>query len=219
MTNDGPEYMRHETTVDPVPTVPEAQAPFIAVPVAEVAEPMVAAPVVAAPVVAAPVGATTATAYRRRVAPDAVITALLGIVLLTLGLVAAVRAGFDGTFEEPVVQVAGFSHTAILGLIQAGFGVCLLIAGATASRSATIFVGILLGVTALVGAIQTESFEKSLALEQAHAWWLVTAAVIVVLAALLVPRSTHLGTRVRPLIGGEASRPAAIAWRKREVET
>ena len=108
MTNDGPEYMRHETTVDLVPTVPEAQAPFIAVPVAEVAEPMVAAPVVAAPVVAAPVvaaplGATTATAYRRRVAPDAVITALLGIVLLTLGLVAAVRAGFDGTFEEPVV--------------------------------------------------------------------------------------------------------------------
>ena len=201
MTNDGPEYMRHETTVDPVPTVPEAQAPFIAVPVAEVAEPVVAAPavaapVVAAPVVAAPLGATTATAYRRRVAPDAVITALLGIVLLTLGLVAAVRAGFDGTFEEPVVQVAGFSHTAILGLIQAGFGVCLLIAGATASRSATIFVGILLGVTALVGAIQTESFEKSLALEQAHAWWLVTAAVIVVLAALLVPRSTRTSEHV-----------------------
>ena len=206
MTNDGPEYMRHETTVDPVPTVPEAQAPFIAVPVAEVAEPMVAAPavaapvvaapLVAAPVVAAPLGATTATAYRRRVAPDAVITALLGIVLLTLGLVAAVRAGFDGTFEEPVVQVAGFSHTAILGLIQAGFGVCLLIAGATASRSATIFVGILLGVTALVGAIQTESFEKSLALEQAHAWWLVTAAVIVVLAALLVPRSTRTSEHV-----------------------
>ena len=61
------------------------------------------------------------------------ITALLGIVLLTLGLVAAVRAGFDGTFEEP---------------------------------------------------------------EQAHAWWLVTAAVIVVLAALLVPRSTRTSEHV-----------------------
>jgi len=41
-----------------------------------------------------------------------------------------VRGGFSGPMSDPVVKVLGFTHTTTLGLIEIGFGVCLLASGA-----------------------------------------------------------------------------------------
>ena len=45
------------------------------------------------------------------------------------------RAGIDGSFGTPVVEVLGFSHTAWLGLAEVGLGVVLILAG-TGARGA-----------------------------------------------------------------------------------
>ena len=128
------------------------------------------------------------TASASRFAPDAMIAALVGLVLLVVGLIAVVRAGIHGPMSVPVVDVLGFTHTATLGFIEIGLGVCLLLSGASQSRSAAIFFGGVLGVAGFVGAVQTTSFHKSLALESSMAWIAVIAAVVVVLSALLLPR-------------------------------
>jgi hypothetical protein len=128
------------------------------------------------------------TSGSSRYAPDAVIAALVGLVLLVIGLIAIVRGGFSGPMSDPVVNVLGFTHTTTLGLIEIGVGVCLLVSGAARSRAGAMFFGGVLGVAGFVGAVQTKSFDTALALESSMAWLAVVAGAIVVLAALLLPR-------------------------------
>ncbi len=83
----------------------------------------------------------------------------------------------------------GFTHTAWLGVIEVAIGLGLLLSGAARSRGGAILFGSILAIGAFVGAVQQESFEEDLALESSFAWALVVAGVVVVLAALLVPRT------------------------------
>lgn len=169
-----------EPYVEPIPFEP---------PVAErhvvVAQP---APVVEQVVVEPAVHRSVATSYGRHYAFDSVVVGIVGLWLLIMGLIAITRGGFDGTMNEPVVQVMGFTHTTTLGLIEAGIGIFLLLCAATTSRSGAVFFGLVLGVAGVVGAVQTESFDRSLALESGLAWLCVVAAAIVVLVSLMVPR-------------------------------
>jgi hypothetical protein len=81
-------------------------------------------------------------------------------------------------------------------LIEIGIGAALLICGATSSRSGELFFGCVLGVAGFVGAVQTSSFRKSLALESSMAWVAVVIAAIVVVSALLLPRFARHSTSV-----------------------
>lgn len=203
--SNGPEYIRDQSLIETgAPRTPVGGTPVV--PVARVADPYDArivavqqvpvAPVVTGVTVAAQHAAAVRTAYTRRFAPDAIIAAVLGLVIVLVGLLAITRGGFDGPMDTPVVGVLGFTHTTLLGLIEIVIGGCLLISGATQSRSGALFFGSVLGIGAFVGAVQTESFDKNLALESGWAWLMLFAAVIVVLTALLLPRFVTRSTSV-----------------------
>jgi len=128
------------------------------------------------------------TAHASRFAPDAAIAALVGLVALLTGLIAIVRGGFDGPMSAPVVKVLGFTHTTTLGMIEIALGASLLLSGATRSRGGAVLFGSMLGIAGFVGAVQSTSFHRSLALESSMAWLAVLAGVAVVLSALLLPR-------------------------------
>jgi len=153
------------------------------VPVAAVAEP-----------VAVPVAEVhqevhqVARSSQQRFAVDSVIVGVIGLALTVVGLLAVTRAGVHGPMDAPVVKVIGFTHTATLGMIEAAMGLVLLICAASMSRAASIFFGLVLGIGSLIGALQTDSFDRSLALESGLAWLAVIAAIVVVLASFLVPR-------------------------------
>lgn len=165
--------------------------PAVAVPAAPVVERVV--------VPQAAVHQSVATSYGRRYAFDSAVVGIVGLALLIVGLIAITRAGFDGPMNEPVIEVLGFTHTVTLGLIEAGIGVCLLLCAATMTRGGSVFFGLLLGVAGVVGAVQTESFDRSLALESGLAWLAVIAAVIVVLVSMLVPRMVTRTDRVESI--------------------
>lgn len=102
----GPHLERTNTVVETnTPTVPEAQVER-------------RSEVVAAPAIGRQVHTTSGSRY----APDAVIAALVGLVMLVVGLIAIVRGGFGGPMSDPVVNVLGFTHTTTLGLIEIGLG-------------------------------------------------------------------------------------------------
>ena len=183
---EGPLHERSDVFVQP-PVTAVVETPVVEMPVVE-------APV-AQVVVPAHVGQVR-TAYASRYAPDAVVAALVGLVLLVGGLIAIVRGGFDGQMSDPVVSVLGFTHTTTLGLLEIGIGLCLLLSGAARSRTGELFFGAVLGIGAFVGAVQTASFKKSLALQSGLAWLMVFAAVIVVLSAMLMPRFARNSTTI-----------------------
>jgi hypothetical protein len=173
--------------VEATPTVPYVQpVPNQVV----VAQPVVAQPVqrvvVAQPV--RPARRWIATTRSFSQIWDSIIVGVVGTVLLLIGLIAFVRAGTDGPWNQPVVEVLGFTHTATLGIIEMAFGLLLLLSAVTLSRGAATFFGALLAIGGFVGAVQTESFAKSLALESSLAWWMVIAGLLVVIVSAIVPR-------------------------------
>jgi len=197
---------------------PIVAEPTVATPVAAVAEPALAAPVAAEPAVVAPVAAVTpapvvervvvpspaahetvATSYGRRYAFDSVVVGLVGLAFLLIGLIAMTRAGLDGSMQDPVVEVLGFTHTATLGIIEAGIGLCLLLCAASKSRGASVFFGLVLAVAGFVGAVQVDSFRNSLALETGLAWLAVIAGAVVVVVSLLIPRMVTRTDRVEAI--------------------
>ena len=181
-TTDGPHQERSETTVLPPPdysaTVTPAVDPRSPLPLAETA------PAGAAPASSGVVRTSSAT----RFAPDALVAGVVGLAYLIVGLIVAIRAGFDGAMSQPVVEMLGFTHTLTLGLIEVGIGLFLLMAAGFRSRGAAMFGGLVLGVAGIIGVVQVTSFEESLALERAWAWIALFAGVVVVLTALLMPR-------------------------------
>lgn len=144
----------------------------------------------------APTALVTRIESSRSFAPDAVVAAIAGVAFLVVGLIAMTRAGFKGPLDVPVVKVVGFTHTAILGIVEAVIGACLLIAGASRSRGATIFFGTILAIGAFVGAVQTKYFVKALALQKNFAWLVCIVGVVVVLTALVLPRLRTRSTTV-----------------------
>ncbi len=139
------------------------------------------------------------TSYVQRLAADSIIVGIVGVVLMVIGLIAVTRAGVEGPMAQPVVKVFAFTHTATLGAIEVALGVLLLICAAMTSRGGAIFFGVILGVGAIVGAVQTVSFRRSLALQAGFAWLCVVAAVVVVLVSLVMPRTATRTSRVESI--------------------
>ena len=135
-------------------------------------------------------------AYTTRWAPDAIITASSGLVLLVVGLITMTRGGLDSSMSEPVVTVLWFTHTTALGLIEIALGLLLMIAGAAHSRRGATFLGTVLGIGGFIGAVETASFERSLALESSMAWLAMIVGAVIALSALTMPRSARHTTTV-----------------------
>ena len=57
-----------------------------------------------------------------------VLIALAGLAALVFGVGTVVLAGLAGSITEPVVEVFGYTHTPLLGVIEVGVGVVFIIA-------------------------------------------------------------------------------------------
>lgn len=132
--------------------------------------------------------------------PAAVVAGVVAIALLVLGGVTMARAGLGGALDVPVVAVAGFTATALLGLIEFGIGLVLLAAALVRHVRMILFVGIVGGVAALVSVFQPSAGQSSLAIERGFAIWAAFAMGAVVLAALL-PTFRHRDTRRTTNVG------------------
>jgi uncharacterized membrane protein HdeD (DUF308 family) len=127
------------------------------------------------------------TARTSRFSPAAIVAGIAGILLLVLGLIAVARGGLSGPITEPVVDVAGFSHTPLLGVIEAATGLVLLLCAMWGSRVSTLFVGVLVLIAGIVVVAAPDAFADSLATESSFGVFLVILGGIVALTSLVVP--------------------------------
>ena len=117
---------------------------------------------------------------------------LSGAVLLAIGIVAVVRGKLDGPLTEPVVQVMDFDHTPLLGVIEIGAGVLLLLTGLrSGGRMLAGLVGALMIVGgALILAELTWGVEN-LAAEQSFGWVPLGIGIVALLGAYAFPATTR----------------------------
>jgi hypothetical protein len=110
-----------------------------------------------------------------------------GAALAILGGVVLMRAGVDDTWSQPRVQVFDANHTALLGALEIGVGVVLMIAGATGSRLLVAILGLALAIAAAAVAIEPAELQSELAIERWWAWVLAATGAGLVLSALAPP--------------------------------
>jgi hypothetical protein len=134
-----------------------------------------------------PVSAQRVDRYNR-VTPAQAVTAIGGVALLVLGLIALAKTGLSDGFKIPTAKVAGLTYSPLLALISAGAGLVLLAAAFT-SRNSSVFFGVLLAVGGVVGLAAPERF-VSISLLSPYCWLLFAIGVVVALANLLMPTIT-----------------------------
>lgn len=135
-----------------------------------------------------------------RITPARVITAAGAVIFLVIGLTALARGGLGGPLDEPVVKVAGFTQTPLLGLLGAGFGLVFLlisIFGSDAgSRSAGTFFGALLAIGGIVAIVAPENL-RSLAIQSSYGWMALIVGGAIVLANVALPTITRSSVTYR----------------------
>jgi hypothetical protein len=113
---------------------------------------------------------------------------LAGAALAVVGSIALLRAGVDGTWFRPRVEVLDADHTALLGALEIGAGLLMVLVGLTGSRVAVAILGVAMALGATVAAIEPEELQRELAIEPWWAWTLAAAGVVLTLSTLQAPR-------------------------------
>ena len=124
---------------------------------------------------------------RMRVSAAGVAALVMGVVLTLWSVIVLARAGLSDPLREPVVEVAGFSATAVLGLVAGGAGVALILAGLARSRPFLLFVSIAIGIGAAALLIEPDLRSPELMAEERFALYTLIAAGVVAALALFVP--------------------------------
>ncbi|MEQ1874093.1 MAG: hypothetical protein ABL953_10220 [Ilumatobacteraceae bacterium] len=139
---------------------------------------------------------TTVISHRQRFNTAGVVCAIAGAAILIMGLVALARADLDGSFNDPVFQVAGWDHTQSLAFIEVFLGIMLLVAGMTSSLSGMRVLGALTVIGAVVALIEPGILGGSLEIEGSHAVALLILGAVTLIAAAALPTIERQSSRV-----------------------
>jgi hypothetical protein len=121
-------------------------------------------------------------------APGQLVSLVVGVGFIAVGLIAMIRAGIDGSFETPIVDVLRFSHTAWLGLAEVGLGLLLVLAGTGAwGRPLSVVLGAAMVVAGILVLAEPGQMPDELGLEQDYGWPLIGFGALVALAAMALP--------------------------------
>jgi hypothetical protein len=125
-----------------------------------------------------------------------VLATAAGVALTVIGILALIRTGVNETWYEPVENIAGTSHTPLLGAIEVGVGVLLILAGLAGARMLAALIAVAAGVAALVVAIEPSLVDDELAMERSFAT-LIAIVALALAVVLLVARERREDRRIR----------------------
>ncbi len=125
--------------------------------------------------------------YRSSWSPSQIVALVGGVLFAVLGGIALARGGFGDVTAH--IEVGGFHHTSLLGLIEIGLGLLLLAMAAIpgVERSGLVFVGALALAFGIVVVVQGEAFHGVLGTHANNGWLYVLFGGILLIAALLAP--------------------------------
>lgn len=114
-----------------------------------------------------------------------------GGALAVVGIIALMRTGVNETWFRPRTEVLDANHTPLLGAIEVGAGVLLVLLGIAGSRFLVAVAGIAGALLATAAAVEPEELSRELAMESWWAWVLAGVGVLLALVALYEPRPVH----------------------------
>lgn len=117
---------------------------------------------------------------------SAIISGVVGTVLLVLAIVALARTGIPADdVTAPVVTVGPFARTPLFGLIELVVGLLALAAAADRDVRGALFLAVITGVFGIVWLIEPGAFNGVLGVTAATGWLYVAVAVALLVAVAL----------------------------------
>jgi hypothetical protein len=124
-----------------------------------------------------------------------VLGGIVGIVAIVFGALAIARGGIDSDLNTPLVQVAGFTQSALVGIIELAFGL-LLLAGAASpwNRGLLGVIGALMFAGGLIVGSASNKILTDLGTDHATGWLVMIGGIAAMIAAIL-PMVMHHESR------------------------
>lgn len=116
------------------------------------------------------------------------IVAVIGAGFAVVGALVLMRTGIDSSWFRPVEEVADVPHTPLLGALELGGGVLLMLAAASRSRALPAICGLGIAVAGALAAIENDEVVRELAVEERWAWFLAGTGLLVMIVSLVPPR-------------------------------
>ena len=136
------------------------------------------------------------TVVERGFSPGQILLVLAGAASLALGIAAVAVTGLSGPLSEPVDEVLGWNHTALLGLIEIGAGVVMILSGL---RAGARWIGGFVGLAAIVGGAlilgRLDWTMNELGAERNFGWVAIAIGAVAVIGAA-IPRVRRRSRRV-----------------------
>ena len=136
----------------------------------------------------------------RWISPGRVLGGLLGIALIAVGAIAVVRAGLDGSLNEPLTSVLGITQSTSVGLIELVVGALMLLAAADeAERPFMTFLGVAGVIAGILGLATTPEVRANVGFATDTAWFFIIWGAVAIVAGLLpaILRTTRDVSTVR----------------------
>ena len=115
--------------------------------------------------------------------PGQIIAGILGLVMAVIGAITMSRAGVDSTLNQPIVHVAGLDQSAMVGAIELGLGLLLVLGSlSVAARGLIVFVGVIMVIGGVVVGSAGPRILHDLGTVQ-HTGWMVMVGGIIAIAA------------------------------------
>ena len=128
-------------------------------------------------------GTTLAIGDPRWKALTAIVGVLGGAALIVFGVVAVARGDLDGSFNLPIVEVAGWPHSPLLGILEIAAGVALVIV--SLSSIGELLVSAVIAGFGVIAIVEPQVLDNRLSIASMHAWLLVGIGGVGLLAALV----------------------------------
>lgn len=122
--------------------------------------------------------------------PAQLVALVFGILYLILGVAVLAKAGINANgFTSTHVDVLGFGHTPMMGVIELAFGLLLIMAGAVpgAGRGLMAFLGALALGFGVVVLVQQAAMFDSFGVRDANGWLYTFSGIVTLVAAVAAP--------------------------------
>jgi hypothetical protein len=123
-----------------------------------------------------------------RFSPAQIAHALIGVLLLVLGVIAVARGDLSGDLNDPTFDLLGIQHNALIGIGEIIAGAILIVSAVSAAGR---FLGVLVGIgLVVVGALVVgdDDTMQDLATEEALGWAAIVLGGLAILFGLIPGR-------------------------------
>lgn len=129
---------------------------------------------------------TKVATTRLVVSPGQVIGGVLGLVIAVIGIMTVARAGIDSSMNVPMVRAAGFDQSAMLGAIELGLGLLLILGALSyAARGLIVAVGVAMVLGGVFIGAAGSTILRDVGTVHGTGWALMVGGIIAVVAGSL----------------------------------